>query len=232
MYLQKLIDICVAEGKSEPFLCIKDLAENGLSLDRFTSGEHRPNRSEATLFLAASCKRMGLAPETYRDWLIDYSVDVLSGVSSSSASTIRHSTKSSIQFTHRSDVTFSCNCQHNVFKAHCSSDCPIYRDMGEIRLLNIEFEKTRVSGVSQQVREEYIPDPESLPVTKRYRKQFDEAVVLIAQQLAEGHTKKEISAFLNEKGYKTITGGEWKPAAVSRIAVEKGLTPKRNARLK
>ena len=31
MHLQKLMDIIVKENKSEPFICIKDLVENGLS---------------------------------------------------------------------------------------------------------------------------------------------------------------------------------------------------------
>lgn len=229
MHLQKLMNIIVAEGKSEPFTCIKDLVENGLSLDRFADGDHRPSRHEITLFLAAWCKRMGFTPEVYRDWLIDYGVDVLSGISSSSPSQIRHSTKSTIKYLHRSDVAFSCNCQNNVFKAICSSDCPIYWEMEEIYLRNLEVEQKRIEEL-QQIKEEYDPNPEFLPITKRYKKQFEEAVALIKQYLKEGHTKKEISVFLNEKGYKTSTGYDWNPNTVSRLAVMKGLTAKRKKR--
>ena len=226
MHLQKLMNIIVAEGKSEPFTCIKDLVENGLSVNRFAEGGQRPSRQEITLFLAAWCKRMGFTTEVYRDWLIDYAVDVLSGISSSSLSQIRHNTKSIIKYLQRSDVAFSCNCQNNIFKAICSLDCPIYGEMEKIYLRNLDVEQKRI-GELQQIKEEYDPDPGSLPVTKRYKKQFEEAVALIKQYLKEGHTKKEIAVFLNEKGYKTSTGYDWNPGTVSRIAVMKGLTGKR-----
>ena len=228
MHLQKLMNIIASEGKNEPYPCIKDLVENGLSLDRFAEGNHRPNRNETAIFLAAWCKRMGFTPEVYRDWLIDYTVDVLSGISSSSPSQIRHSTKSTIKYLHRSDVTFSCNCQNNVFKAICSLDCPIYGKMEEIYLRNLEIEQKRIEEL-QQIHKEVAPDPdpESLPVTKRYKKQFDEAVALITQYLQEKRTKKDIFVILNEKGYKTITGNDWKPGNVSRIAAMNGLSPKR-----
>ncbi len=225
MHVQKLMNIIVAAGKSEPFTCIKDLVENGLSLERFADGAHRPSRHEITLFLGAWCKRMGFTPEVYRDWLIDYVVDVLSKISSSSPSQIRHSTKSTIKYLHRSDVAFSCSCQNNVFKAICSSDCPIYGEMEEIYLRNLEVERKRIEE-PQKIKEEYKPDPEFLPVTKRYRKQFEEAVTLIKEYHKEGHTKKEIAVFLNEKGYKTSTGRDWKSSTVSVIAVSEGLTPK------
>jgi len=229
MHLQKLMNIIVAEGKSEPFACIKDLVENGLSLERFADSVYRPSRHEITLFLAAWCKRMGLTPEVYRDWLLDYVVDVLSKISSSSPSQIRHSTKSTIKYVHRSDIAFICNCQNNVFKAICSSDCPIYGEMEEIYFRNLDVARKRNEEL-QQINKEYKPDPESLPITKRYKKQFEEAVTLIKEYLKEGHTKKEIAVFLNEKGYKTSTGYDWKSNIVSRIAVMKGLTPKRKKR--
>jgi hypothetical protein len=231
MHLEKLMNIIATEGKGEPFSCIKDLVENGLSLNRFAEGEHRPNRNETTLFLAAWCKHMGFTPEVYHDWLIDYAVDVLSGISSSSLSQIRHSTKSTIKYLHGSDVTFSCNCQNNVFKAICSSDCPIYGEMEEIYLRNLAVDQKRIEELQQMNQEKAPdPDPESPTVTKRYKKQFDEAVGLITQYLKEGHTKKEVFVILNEKGYKTITGHDWKPGNVSRIAAMNGLTPKRKKR--
>jgi hypothetical protein len=44
MYLQKMIDIWLTVGKSEPFPCIKDLAKNGLSQERFKDGDHNNER--------------------------------------------------------------------------------------------------------------------------------------------------------------------------------------------
>ena len=217
--------IVETEGKNEPYSCIKDLVENGLSLDRFAAGEYRPNRNETTIFLAAWCKLMGFTQEVYRDWLIDYTVDVLSRISSSAPSQIRHSTKSIIKFIHGGSAAFSCNCRHNVFKALCSSDCPIYGEMEEFYLRNLETGQKR-NEILQQMRVKNDPEPDTatLTVTKRYRKQYDEAVALITQYLKEGRTKKEILGILQEKGYKTITGLDWKPGNISRISAMNGLT--------
>ena len=226
MHLEKLMKIVEAEGRGEPYACIKDLVENGLSLDRFAAGEHRPNRNETTIFIVAWCSRMGFTPDVYRDWLIDYAVDVLSGISSSAPSQIRHSTKSIIKFIHGSSGTaFSCNCQHNNFKARCLSDCPIYGEMEELYLRNLEITQTRNEELQQKsVKYDPEPDPASLTVTQRFRKQYDEAVDLITQYLKEGRAKKDILVILQEQGYKTITGLDWKAGNISRISAMNGLT--------
>jgi hypothetical protein len=226
MHLEKLMKIVETEGKDEPYACIKDLVENGLSPGRFAAGEHRPNRNEATIFLAAWCRRMGFTPEVYRDWLIDYAVDVLSRISSSAPSQIRHSTKSIIKFIHGDNgAAFSCNCQHNAFKARCSSECPIYGEMEELYFRNLEIAQQRNEELQQQtVKNAPEPDPATLSVTKRFRKQYDEAVALITQYLKEGRTKKDILGILQAQGYKTITGRDWKPGNISRISEMNGLT--------
>lgn len=229
MHLQKLMDIIENGNKSEPFICIKDLVENGLSLERFADDSYRPNRQEISLFLASWCKLAGFEAETYRDWLTNYSVDVLSKISSSSASKIRHSTKSAINYIHRSDIPFSCNCESNIFKASCSSNCPVYDEMKDVYLRKLEAKQKEMEEYLRK-EEENKPDPESLPVFQRYKKQFEEAVALIKQYLESGHTKKKISILLNEKGYKTSTGYEWKPGIISRTAIDKGWTPKRKKR--
>lgn len=226
MHLQKLMEIIVKENKSEPFICIKDLVENGLSLDRFADDSYKPCRHEITLFLASWCKLAGFEAEAYRDWLTNYCVDVLSEISSSSASQIRHSTTSSINYIHRSDIPFLCNCENNVSKALCSSNCPIYDEMKDVYLRNLEAEQKKIEEY-QRIKEENKPDPKSLSVTKRYEKQFEEAVALTKQYLEKGHTKKEIATFLNEKGYKTRRGYDWKAGTVSRIAIGQGWSPKR-----
>lgn len=224
------MDFIVNEKKNEPFICIQDLVENGLSSDRFADESFRkPSRHEITLFLASWCKLVGFKAEIYRDWLTSYCIDVLSKISSSSASQIRHSTKSSINYIHRSDILFSCNCENNIFKALCSSNCPIYVDMKNVYLRNLEAEQKKIEEY-QRITEESEPDPNSLSVTERYKKQFEEAVALIKQYLEKGHTKKEIAIFLNKKGHKTITGCDWKGSTVSRIAIEKGWAPKRKKR--
>ena len=55
----------------------------------------------------------------------------------------------------------------------------------------------------QQVSQPAEIDPETLPVRKRYKKQYEEALTLIKVYLDQGYMKKEIAVFFNEKGYKT-----------------------------
>jgi hypothetical protein len=221
------MDIVVKEKKSAPFICIQDLVENGPFFDRFADDSlKRPNRLEITFFLASWCKRVGFTAEIYRDWLTGYCVDVLSKISSSSASQIRHSTKSSINYIHRSDILFSCNCENNIFKARCTSNCLVYDEMKDVYLLNLEEKQKKIQEY-QNMAKANKPESNSLSVTKRYKQQFGEAVSLIKQYLEKGHTKKEITIFLNEKGYKTSTGCDWTAASVSRIAIKKGWAPQR-----
>ena len=129
MFLARLNEIINNRGKKELFLCVRDLIENGICLERLAEGDRRPGRHEATVFLASWCRRIGLRPEQYRQWLIDYSVEILSKVSSTSISQIKHSTKSTIKYVHRSEVPFTCYCENNIFKAACSQDCPLYNQM-------------------------------------------------------------------------------------------------------
>lgn len=230
MYLQKLIDLVKNNKKNDPFVCIQDLVKNGLSLNRFTIDNLvKPCRHEITIFIAAWCRFAGFEPDMYRDWLTGYCVDILSKISSSSASQIRHSTKSSINYIHRSNVSFVCGCENNIFHAHCSLNCPIYDEMKEIYLKNLDSEQKRIAAY-QKKSEENKPDPESLSVTQRYEKQFIESVEIIKERLKNGDTKKAIATFLHAKGYKTRTGCEWKAATVSRIAIDKGWAPKRKKR--
>ena len=232
MYLQELLEIIKNNEKSDPFICIEDLVKNGLSLDRFLDdSQERPSRHEITLFIAAWCRFVGLESEMYREWLINYCVDVLGEISSSATSQIRHSTKSTINYIHRSKVPFVCGCENNIFQADCSSNCQIYDEMKMIHEQNLENEKKRVAEYSKEP-EVIEPDPESLPVTKRYAKPFLEATGIIEERLKNGDSKKDIAAFLHAKGYKTTTGREWKPNIVTNLAIAKGWAPKRKKQKK
>jgi len=234
MYQNKLIKIIGKKAYDDAFKCIKDIINNNrLYLDRFTEGSHRPNRQKITLFLASWCKLIGLNPEDYREWLIDYCVDVLSAISSSKPSQIRHSTKSIIKYIHRSDVQFICNCEHNILKAACSKDCPIYEKMHDIYLFNLEEKKKLIEkyqNVSSDVTTE--PVPVIIPRKKKYKEQFDKAITLIKQYLDKGYTKQKIAVMLNEEGYKTSTGYEWKLSTITRIAEKNDWIPEHKKRNK
>lgn len=224
MYLQKLMAILKANGIPEPYACIVDVVQNGVCLDRFTADDLRTNRNNMTIFLAAWCRHVGLTPDVYSDWLLDYSVDILSRISSSKPSHIRHNTKSIIKYIHRSDVPFVCNCQHNVFKAVCSPGCPVYPEMESVYLHNIEMKRQRREEFERQNAIDHPPpDPETLPVTKRNKKQFEEAIALIEKSLKEGMKKKEIAVLLNESGFVTMYGKVWTPTIVSTVCDRHGL---------
>jgi hypothetical protein len=240
MHLQKLINIVDNNHAKKPFPCIEDLVGNGLSVDRFTDADRRPQRHEITIFLASWCRKAGLEPEAYRDWLIDFSVEILSVLSASPASKIRHSTKSSIKYVHRSEVPFYCACKNNFFKAACSSDCPVYDEMGESVVQRLAEERKKVEKEEERQRLlqiQYEKELAALPPKKirpkvKYKKQFEEAVKLIKQYLDEGYTKKAISAILNEKGYVTSIGSKWSPGSVVIISTQNGWSPQRGKRPK
>lgn len=226
MYLQKLLTIIGKEREKELPACITDLVENGLSQDRFTDEEFRPGRHEITLFLAAWCRRIGLDAGHYRDWLIDYSLDVLGGISTSSPSQIRHSTKSTIKYVHRSDVAFSCHCQRNIFKVVCGPDCPLYWEMETLHKQELDIKRKRLEE-DKRIKEEGMPVLERVSVKEQHKEQFEKAVEHIQKYLKESRTRKEIVDLLKEKGYKTSTGREWTIAILSGLIKEKGWVLKR-----
>jgi len=230
MHKEKLIKIIGKEAYNDTFECIKDLIENGLSLDRFTDDCQKPNRQDITFFLASWCKHIGLRIDDYREWLIAYCIDVLSGISSSKPSKIRHSTKSAIKYIHKSDTTFSCICEHNIFKATCSNTCPMYTKMNNLYLLKLEKEKQRIEEIKKQnlaIEQE----PVELKKEKDI-KQFEKTVELIRQYLKKGHRKKEITEMLNKEGYTTITGKKWKVTTLSTFAAQNNLNPEHIKRKK
>ena len=190
------------------FSCIQDLVSNGLTLSRFPDGESRPTRQDVTQFVAAWFRHIGGSPDACRDWLIEYCVDVLSPISSSSKSQIRHSTRSNIKYIYRSEVPFDCGCENNLFRAACRKECPLYEEM-------------RVRYIKRKEREanrSYEPEPPAKdhgvgivrPAVKELnREQFEKGLTFIAERLRRGVARKKIVALLNDGGFKTRTGKNW-----------------------
>lgn len=106
--------------------CIEDLVSHGLNLASFSSGDHVPSRQDVTQYLATWCKHAGLSQEECREWLIGYCVVMLSSISKTSLSGIRHSTKSNVKYIYQADIPFMCNRDNNPFRAQCRGDCPEY----------------------------------------------------------------------------------------------------------
>jgi hypothetical protein len=232
MYIEKLQEI--THG-NEISVCIEDLARNGLSLDRFNDGDYRPARHEIAIFLAAWFRQQGYEPEDFRDWLIGFSMDVLSVLSASSLSKIRHSAKSTIKYVYRSEVQFSCRTRQNIFKAACSPACPLYEEMEEVYQKELEArqrELDRIAAIAAKAKAEAEAAEKARPKSRKeqFKKQFAEAVGEIKKYLDQGYMKKDIVGLLNKNGYKTKTGHDWHVSMVSAVAIENGWAPKRKKR--
>jgi len=203
--LKKLLDDA---GGDQIFACIQDLISNGLSLSRFSKGEMMPTRQDITQFLAAWFRHINVSPDACRDWLIKYCGDVLSAISSSSLSQIRHSTRSNVKYIYRAEVPFDCGCENNAFRAACTRECPVYEEM------QIRSRKPKERGTSRLCELEPRPKVNSaeiaiLPVKELYKEQFENGLKLIEVSLRQGLAKKEIIVLLNDRGFKTRTGRTW-----------------------
>jgi len=191
------------------FPCIKDLAANGLKLERFSSEDQIPSRQDITQYMAAWFKYIGLSSDDIQEWMIEYSTGVLSAISASPKSRIRHSTKSNIKYIYKSDVTFNCKCEKNRFKATCEPTCPIYIEMAhrdkESETTNVlEFYENKVEpGIAEEIV------PIKLSVKDEYKDQFEKAVEVAQDHLKQWVSKKKIVNLLNAGGFKTRTGKKW-----------------------
>lgn len=203
-FLAKLKELLHDRGGDVIFPCIRDLVENGVSPSRFSVGERAPNRQDVTQYLAAWCRHAGLAEDECRDWLSDYCVVMLSSISRSSSSKIRHSTKSNIKYIYKDGISFSCGLENNPFKADCGRECPAYADMETALAIAISQEVTNV----RIVRRETVPFEPAPAVKEIHREQFHKALSLVRQELAKS-TKIEILELLKQQGFKTRTGREW-----------------------
>lgn len=219
-YLNKLCKVLFKAIKSYLFPCIEDLVKNGLSLSRFSSNEFKPSRLDITEFIASWFKFTGLAADEYRQWLIDYSTDILSIISSSSKSRIRHSTKSIIKYIHNSDVSFECDCENNQFKAACTKNCPVYTRMLQLaqekdaKKANVTYEITEEDRLNQQ-KMAYT----QVPQTKReeFKEQYEKAMLLIKEKTKSHIFIENLLSLLNEDGYKTAIGRTWTYNALHNV---------------
>jgi len=206
-YLMSLRALLDDVDKARIYPCIQDLVANGLTLSRFADGEMRPTRQDITQFITAWLRHIGVPSDIYSDWLVQYCIDVLSPISSSSPSQIRHSTRSNIKYINRSEVDFECGCERNVFKADCSRDCPVYDEM---ELRSKKPKKREIKQIARsEAPKERAADIQELPVKEIYREQFEEGLKVIRENLRQGMAIKKMVDFLNERGLKTRTGRKW-----------------------
>jgi hypothetical protein len=214
--LVALGEILHDQGGDTIYPCIRDLIENGVSMSRFSPGEPTPNRQDVTQYMAMWCRHVGLTEDACRCWLIEYCVAMLSPISRSSASHIRHSTKSNVRYVYRAEVDFTCGRETNNFKAHCSSECPVYADKN----IKSAHERSQKNTIDQCERRAVVSAIAAPAVKETYREQFQMALSLVRRELAEKTTMTGILDLLKQNGLKTRTGREWTFATL-RIEINK-----------
>ncbi len=192
-------------GEGTIYPCIQDLLDNGLILARFSPGEVKPQRQDITQYMAAWSKHVGLAAEECRSWLIEYCVTMLSPISRTSPSGIRHSTKSNIKYIYGSDVTFACEHENNPFRAKCIRECPAYTAMMAKSCDGRNETSKKVTSVQPADVVEF----QVLPVKAIYGDQFKIALRLAHDEMKKGTKRKLIVQLLNKQGLKTKTGRKW-----------------------
>jgi hypothetical protein len=204
MHLDKLRAILESHEETVLFPCVADLVENGIQADRFSSREQVPSRQDVTQFLATWFKHINVAPEVCQDWLIDYCTSVLSAISSSSKSQIRHSTKSNVKYVYGSAVEFNCRCTENCFKATCNPSCKAFDEM-------IRKDQTGSSLLIDELNEKEFGQNVAtvLSSKEKYKEQFIEATNIIRIHYENNLARKEIVKILNDQGLKTRTGKKW-----------------------
>ena len=209
MYLNRLRKMLTENNEKYLFLCIRDLVANGLTLERFTNEDNIPSRQDITQYIAAWFKYIGLSSDECWQWMTEYCIGMLSDISSSSKSQIRHSTKCNIKYIYKSDVTFDCRCKKNRFKAPCEPKCPIYEEMAhrakESEIANIVESYETI--VEHRVADEIAPIKHS--IKDEYRDQFEKAIEVAQHHLKQLVSKKEIVNLLNGSKFKTRTGKKW-----------------------
>jgi len=215
MHLNTLLHVLTENRKMDCYPCIGDLVANGLKPERFSDGTCPPSRLDITRYLASWFKHIGVSADECREWMIEYCVNVLSVLSSSSPSSIRHSTKSYINYIYKSDVSFECGREKNLLKLQCDSGCPAYKQMAHVSMdkkppgIFKPFETT-IEG--ERGQELFAPQPS---VKAAYKEQFEKAMRVARDRLAHGHSRHEVVRILNEDGLKTRTGRNWSYALLA-----------------
>jgi hypothetical protein len=196
------------------YACIQDVMTNGIVAGRFKAGEPFPSRQDVTHFILAWLKHTGVPADKCRTWMIRYCEKILSKISSSSPSRIRHSTKSLIKYIYRSeDVSFDCGCEQNKLKATCEPNCPVYGEMKD----KDEIRKKQWHDAVNYVRPPIQPPAEPLlQVRERHKEQFQKAIDVVREQLSQISSVDEMTRYLNDQGFKTRNGKSWTVATLRR----------------
>lgn len=205
-FLRRMNTLLGDRGRCGIYPCVQDLVENGLTVARFSPADPIPTRQDVTQYLAAWCRHAGLSQEDCHNFLVEYSVVMLSSISKTSPSGIRHSTKSNVKYIYHANIPFICECDGNPFRAQCSASCPVYAVM-QVKLLERKRKKADIEHVVEQPAE--IFEMQKSSVKETYKDQFDAALEVIRGEMDRGTGRKAILDLLIERGFKTRTGKRW-----------------------
>jgi len=198
----------ILEGINSKYLfpCIEDIISGRIESKSPPAISDRFSRQDVTQYLGVWFKYIGVSKEACQEWMIEYAVQVLSKISSSSHSRIKHSTKSNLKYIYKSDISFDCGCENNIFKASCNQNCPIYKEM---------FDKYKERNVLRS-RQTYEIKPisnrdevEQSSIKDVYKEQFEKALETAIEYVEKGISKQEIVKSLNTQDFKTRTGKKW-----------------------
>ncbi len=205
-FLTKLRTFLGERGQDVIYPCIQDLVENGLKVARFSPADRIPTRQDATQYIAAWCRHAGLNEKDCLGWLVEYAVVMLSSISRTSPSGIRHSTKSNVKYIYHVDKPFICECDENPFRAQCSINCPVYAEM-QAKLIERKSKEPDIGDAIE--RPAGIFEIQKPSVRETYKGQFDAAMEVIRGEMEKGTGRKAILNLLIERGFKTRTGNKW-----------------------
>jgi lysozyme len=210
-FLDRLTTLLGDSAVISIYPCIGDLVANGMQPSRFSPSDQIPNRQDVTQYLAAWCRDVHISRDACRTWLCDYAVSTLASLSKSSASRIRHSTKSNVKYIYQSGRPFICGRENNAFRAACSKACPVYNEMG------IKAEKAAADALAaMEQRHAAVPPVTAAPSGKEvFREQFLAAKQLVLQELSKGTKQTVILDILKQQGMKTRTGRDWTYATLN-----------------
>ena len=200
--------VSLLKEDSRIYACVRDLLEHGPTSTAYSDDEYRPSRSEITHYLAKWLKSINVAHSRCLEWLSPYAQDVLSVISKSSQSQIRHNTKSIVKYIYNSDVPFDCLGERNVIRARCGADCPIYDMISEppapaVRSRGIP------GGPTAGAENIDASEIQIVRVKDGFREQFEKAMSHARDHVAKGKSIKRVVRLLNDEGFKTRTGKVW-----------------------
>ncbi len=213
---------------------LKKLILQGPEPDRLQKAH--PPRIQLTGLLAWWSKYAGLTEEQARAWLMPFCTEVLSTLSNSGPSAIRHGTKSMTRYVYSSEYHIDFASIDQKIAASSSEGPPYYQvylwleeKLREIKNQDAEVRKQRAQEAlkaQSREKEEKRKEKEARAAAKRegkdhknsgvhvsvkdrFKEQFEQAMVKAEREREGGVPFQDIVSVLNEEGFRTRTGRRW-----------------------